>query len=166
MRRHGFRLTVSHETWMYSIAGALFLTGAIWLVFHYFVRVEGAFGPAPHMLERWWLRLHGAAAFAMLFLLGTIAVTHARQAWAARRNRLTGAIMASLNVLLVLTGYLLYYAGGEISRETISVLHWVLGLGFPLVIIAHVLKGRALRRSVASATRRPAPASTGLRIPS
>lgn len=151
---------------MYSIAGALFLTGAIWLVFHYFVRIEGAFGPGPHPLERWWLRLHGAAAFAMLFLLGTIAVTHARQAWAAHRNRVTGAIMASLNALLVVTGYLLYYSGGEMSRETISVMHWVLGLGFPLVIIAHVLKGRALRRSAGSAIRRQAPVSADLRIPS
>ena len=158
MRRNGFRLTLSHETWMYSVSGALFATGALWLVFHYFVRIEGAFGPAPHVLERWWLRLHGAAAFAMLFLLGTIAVNHARQAWVARRNRVTGTIMASLNALLVVTGYLLYYAGGETSRETVSLLHWVLGLGFPLVIVAHVVKGRALRRNAASATQRRAPA--------
>lgn len=149
MQRNGFRLTLSHEAWMYAVAGALFVTGALWLLFHYFVHVEGAFGPASHPLERWWLRLHGAAAFAMLFLLGTIAVNHAREAWVAQRNRITGSVLATLNALLVATGYLLYYAGAETARETISILHWVIGLGFPPIIVVHVLKGRALRRSAA-----------------
>jgi hypothetical protein len=46
-------------------------------------------------------------------------------------------------LLLTLTGYLLYYAGGEESRAVISITHWLTGLLVPALLTWHVLSGRS-----------------------
>jgi hypothetical protein len=60
------RLSMRHRQWIYWISALLFGSGALWLICHYFVRIEGEFGPAPHPLESWALRVHGAAAMLAL----------------------------------------------------------------------------------------------------
>jgi len=57
-----------------------------------------------------------------------------------------GIVSSSLLLLLTVTGYLLYYAGGEDTRPVISALHWVVGLSVPALLVWHVVAGR--RRSV------------------
>ena len=54
-------------------------------------------------------------------------------------------------LILILTGYLLYYAGDDQPRAMISLLHWVIGLGAPLAYAVHRLWGRfiATRSSAA-----------------
>jgi hypothetical protein len=52
-------------------------------------------------------------------------------------------------LLLTVTGYLLYYAGGEDSRPVISALHWAPGLAVPALVAWHVTSGR--RRNAADA---------------
>jgi hypothetical protein len=47
---------------------------------------------------------------------------------------------------LTLTGYLLYYVGAEAVRSVMSVVHWAIGLGLPLLTGWHVWRGRASRR--------------------
>jgi hypothetical protein len=46
-------------------------------------------------------------------------------------------------LLLTVTGYLLYYAGGEESRAAISIAHWIAGLLVPALLAWHVLSGRS-----------------------
>jgi hypothetical protein len=48
-------------------------------------------------------------------------------------------------VLLITSGYALYYFGSEESRPWISLLHWVLGLGAPLLLLWHIVSGRRTR---------------------
>ena len=76
----------------------MFATGALWLLFHYFVRVHGEFGDRPHALEIWWLRLHGAAAMLTLLVLGSLVPIHVRRGWHQRKNLLAGAILGTLAV--------------------------------------------------------------------
>jgi len=40
----------------------LWLTGALWLLFHYLLKRQGWL-VAVHPLETWWLRFHAAFAF-------------------------------------------------------------------------------------------------------
>jgi len=125
-----------------SLSIALLISGALWLVFHYFVTIGGEFGERRHPLEAWWLRLHGAAAMAFLIALGTLLPIHVRRAWQLGRNNLTGVAVLSVVAALVITGYGLYYAGGENLRVWISVVHWVIGLtGIP-VLILHASVGK------------------------
>lgn len=113
--------------------------------FHYFVKVQSEFWAQAHPLESCWLTLHGAASFAWLFLLGTVAFWRSWRAWQARRNRFTGAAFAAVNLLLAATGYLLYHAGGEALRGAVAVLHWPAGLAFAAFFAWHACSGRLSR---------------------
>ncbi|MEO7934425.1 MAG: DUF4405 domain-containing protein [Chthoniobacterales bacterium] len=124
----------------------LLLTGIFWAGLHRYGQVEGEFGPAPHPAEPWILRAHGAAAFAMLVLLGTLLPIHVKRSWKAGKNQFTGSVMLTFNFLLVLTGYGLYYAGNERLRGLTSWLHWWLGLTFPVALVWHIYAGRLSRK--------------------
>lgn len=147
MQPNSVRLSRPHEAWLYATAGLLFATGLLWLGFHYFIKVQGEFGPAPHPLETWWMKLHGAASFAWLFLLGSVALWHSWRAWMAGRNRASGASFAAANLLLAVTGYLLYYAGGEQFRGYLSILHWATGIACPALFVWHVVEGKLSRNA-------------------
>ncbi|MSQ59784.1 MAG: DUF4405 domain-containing protein [Betaproteobacteria bacterium] len=139
------RLSFRHQAWIYSVFGVLFVSGALWVLFHYFVKIEGEFGPTIHPLEPWWLKIHGAAVMVFLFLLGTLLLSHMETAWCIGRNIPTGVAFVSFNLILVVSGYMLYYFGGETARPIISLVHWVLGMAAPVIIGVHVWRGRAER---------------------
>ncbi len=137
------RLAQRHKRWVYWSVAMLFASGALWLLFHYFVRVHGEFGETPHPLEVWWLRLHGAAAMLVLIVVGSLLPVHIRVGWHQRRNLAAGVPLLALALLLALTGYALYYFGGEESRGWISVIHWAAGLVAGGVLVWHVIAGHA-----------------------
>jgi heme A synthase len=145
MRREGLRFSLRLRRWFYGVFGVLFVSGAAWLAFHQWGAVENEFGPAPNPAGPWLLRLHGAAAMAALVLLGILLPLHVRRAWHARRNRSHGVLMLGLCALLVVTGYALYYAGGEQIRHHAALIHDVLGLALPLFLIWHIVQGRRSR---------------------
>ena len=120
----------------------MFATGVLWLTFHYFVQVEGQFGPSPHPLEQWWLRLHGGAAMISLVVVGSLLPIHIRRGWHMRRNVLAGVSLSSMLVVLMLTGYALYYFGDERGRVWISAFHWCIGVAGPLILLWHIVSGR------------------------
>ncbi|HTS52246.1 MAG TPA: hypothetical protein VMH26_03140 [Burkholderiales bacterium] len=136
------RLSTGHRRWIYWSGTALFLTGALWLVFHYFVRTHGQFGETAHPLELWWLRLHGGFAMLVLVVIGSLLPIHVRRGWHQRKNLLAGCVLGVMALLLIGSGYALYYFGDEMTRPWISALHWILGLGAPLVLTWHVWRGR------------------------
>ena len=127
----GYRRTVN------VVAAGVWATGVLWLVFHYFLRAPGPFGPEPSPLEAWWLRLHGAFAFGAVWTVGLLSASHLLNGWASGRRRHSGVALLAVAVVLSLTGYLLYYASGDAVRAVIAMLHWVLGLGAPLVFAWH-----------------------------
>ena len=136
------RLSDGHRLWVVWTGGVLFATGVLWLMFHYFVRTQGEFGPGPHPLEHWWLRLHGAAAMLALVVVGSLLPIHVRRGWHQRRNLPLGVALFSALLLLTLSGYVLYYAGGEQTRAAISLFHWIVGVASPLVMVWHIANGR------------------------
>jgi hypothetical protein len=137
------RLSTGHKQWIYWAAALLFGSGVLWLICHYFVRIEGEFGPAPHPMESWALRVHGAAAMVALVVAGSLIPIHARRGWQQRRNLLPGIALAAVLLLLTASGYALYYFAGEQARPLLSVLHWGVGLGTPGLLLWHIASGRA-----------------------
>ena len=141
--------TVRFEPWhrrlIYAVFGAMFATGVLWLLFHTFVRISTPFGDGPHGLESWWLKLHGLAAMMGLLVLGSLIFTHVRYAWKARRNIASGIVLLTSNIVLVATGYALYYFGGEQTRPMISLIHWGVGVALVLVMVAHIVMGHRVR---------------------
>ena len=142
MRRNSAKLSRRHQSWLYTILVLLYGSGVLWACLHYFVRTAGDLGELPHPAEPWSLKLHGAAAMVFLVILGTLLPGHVRFAWHARRNRPNGIFLLTLLGFLVLTGYGLYYLGGETTRSWTSWSHLVVGLVLPVILVLHIWVGR------------------------
>jgi hypothetical protein len=130
---------------LYIIGIGVWLSGGLWLLFHYFLVKQGEFGPVANPLEPWWLKLHGAFAFAAVWMFGLLWGVHITKAWPHQRRRWSGGMLAGIFFLLILTGYLLYYIGDDKIRPLVSVLHWGIGLAGPIFFVWHRLNLRARR---------------------
>lgn len=146
MRRR-LSLSRNRRLSIYVTTGALTLSGVAWLACQHWILVEGEFGLTPHPSAPWWLRLHGAGAMIFLVLLGTLLRDHVLAGWRSGRNRLSGTGLLSFSLWLTLTGYGLYYVGGEFVRLWLARLHWLPGLLWPVVLIVHIWLGHKTRVS-------------------
>lgn len=141
------RLGVGFRRALYAIALGVWATGGLWLLFHYFLRQQGQFGPQINPLEPWWLKLHGAFAFAALWVTGLLSAHHIGNGWASGRRRWSGVVMLGLCAALIATGYGLYYSGEESIRQIVSYAHWPLGLAAPILFLWHRVFGGVGRRA-------------------
>lgn len=132
----------------------LWASGLLWLLFHYLLRKQGAFGSEPHPLEPLWLKVHGAFAFAGLFMFGLIWGAHVVNGWSTGRRRWSGGAVIGLVLVLTLTGYLLYYAGDDGIRGAVSLTHWLVGLGGLAVFLLHRFARDGESRRQSSGRRR------------
>jgi hypothetical protein len=137
---------------VYVVAAGLTLTGAGWLTVHYFLQRRGPFGPEANPWEPWWLKAHGALAFAALWLGGLVWGVHVRAGWSARRRRWSGGIVLGVLLMLIVSGYLLSYAGDDQLRGWVSRAHWIVGLAAPGTFLVHRFAGEAGRQPGASST--------------
>ena len=122
---------------VYAVGFGVWATGCGWLVFHFFLRRQGDFGPEPSPAEPWWLKAHGAFGFAALWTFGLLWGVHIVAGWRSKRRRWSGALMFALFALLILSGWLLYYAGDDALRGAVSYAHWIVGLGAPALFLWH-----------------------------
>ena len=90
-------------------------------------------------------KLHGAAAMAILVLIGMLLSAHVRFAWRARRNPGDGSLFLGTFGILTITGYGLYYAGGETLRAWTSWIHLAVGLALPVLLLLHIWLGKRTR---------------------
>lgn len=127
----------------------LWLTGFVWLGFHYFGRVEGEFGPEINPIETWMLRLHGLFVIPAYVGLGSLLITHIPLGWKDRAQRPAAIALTTIFALLIISGYALYYVGTVELRDFSSLFHWIVGLAAPTVFIWHYR-----RRYAAQAARR------------
>lgn len=144
-KRPSMELTSRRKYLVYAIVVSTWLSGVIWIALHYFFAQHGEFGAEPNPFEFWFLALHGACAFAALWLAGWIWTTHIVPWWSARRRRNSGIVLIGLVVLLIVSGYLLYYASGDALREWVSIVHWSVGLAVAIPMIVHALRSRRYR---------------------
>lgn len=144
VRRSG-RLPRWQEWSVYLALGLLIATGIAWLLLEKFVRVNGEFGPEHHPAEHMVLIAHGAAAYAFLIIGGAMVPVHITLGWNTRRNLKSGLMLAGTCVILAVTALGLYYVGDEISRNWVSITHWVIGLVVIPALLIHALIGRSGR---------------------
>lgn len=155
-RQPPIRLSARHRRAVYASLFALWLSGGLWLVFHYFLQRPGAFGDEPHVLEPWWLRLHGLTMMVVLVTAGSVIVHHAGRAWQLGKNRLVGALLTGILLWLALTGYALYYFSSDDTQAWLPWLHWLPGLALPLAVVMHVRRGKRRRQPGATGKAPPA----------
>ena len=128
----------------------LWLSGAAWLLLHYYGQVAGEFGPETNPLEPWFLRVHGLVLIPALLGFGGLFVVHIPKGWKNSYQRNVGIALTAALATLIITGYMLYYVGDEWLRDWTSIIHWALGLAIPALFIWHYLHARWIRRSVKS----------------
>lgn len=145
--RHSINLRLErwHRRAIYLSTALLLVSGAAWLLLRYFMRPVGEFGQLPHPLEPWSMKLHGGAAMLMLFFLGSLLNSHIRRAIKGDRNLVTGWGMVAVMLLLVATGFGLYYIAGDSDRPLWSAIHWIIGLGASVLFLLHIIIGRRSR---------------------
>ena len=139
------RLKPFNRRFFYGVFALLFLTGAAWAYWNVLLPSPGDF---VRSAKSWAMKTHGAAAMAILVLIGMLLIDHVRFAWRARRNRGNGLLFLSTFAVLTITGYGLYYAGGESLRAWTSAIHLAVGLAMPLLLIVHIWLGKKTRPAV------------------
>ena len=142
---HGSRLSAGQRRATYAALVGAWSTGVLWLIFHYFLQRQGEFAIEPHPLERWWLRLHGLCAFALLFLGGMLWGKHVKPGLAWPKRRPSGLVISFALCALAATGFLLYYADEGVLRDVSGVAHWLVGLLLALPVVVHCLPTRPQR---------------------
>jgi cation transport ATPase len=159
LRPDSIRLKSLQKYFLYAVLVLLFLSGVAWTYWNYLAASAGDFEISA---KTWAMKIHGAAAMAVLVLIGMLLTGHVRFAWRAHRNRANGSVFLSAFAILTITGYGLYYAGGERLRAWTSWIHFVVGLALPILLLIHIFLGRRTRHS-ASTRSRSRPASRGVK---
>ena len=125
---------------VYGVTAALVLTGLLWWLLDANRGDNGA-----GATQVWTLRLHGFVAMLGLVFFGSLLSSHIRIAWDVNRNRVLGVTLGGVAITLALTGYGLYYLGGELSRSVASWLHFIFGVSLPVLLWQHIKRGRRLQ---------------------
>jgi cation transport ATPase len=141
-RPDSIRLKRLQRYFLYAVLALLFLSGVTWAYWNYLGVSTGDFEISA---KAWAMKIHGAAAMAILVLIGMLLSAHVRFAWRARRNRANGSVFLSAFAVLTITGYGLYYAGGERLRAWTSWIHLAVGLALPVLLLIHIFLGRRTR---------------------
>ena len=142
VRPESIRLKRSHRWCLYLVLVLLFVSGAAWAYWNYLVAEPS---DVLASTKSWAMKIHGAAAMASLVLIGTLLAGHIKFAWRARRNRVNGVVLLFVFCILTVSGYMLYYAGGEQLRAWTSWIHLGLGLSIPVLIALHLTLGKRTR---------------------
>ena len=139
------RLRRLQRYFLYAVLVLVFLSGVAWECWNYLAASPGEFEMSA---KAWAMKIHGAAAMAVLVLVGMLLNEHVRLAWRARRNRANGSVFLGAFAFLTITGYGLYYAGGERLRAWTSWIHLVIGLVLPILLLIHIFLGKRTRPTV------------------
>ena len=134
-----------HRRSSHAVLILLLATGLAHWVLHDWFQTQGEFGVQPNPLEPWMLRLHGAAAMLGLMVFGSLFQVHVRRFWRLGRNRRAGGTFLACALLLIGSGYGLYYLGGETSRALCRQLHIVIGVAALPAFLVHWWRGRILQ---------------------
>jgi hypothetical protein len=127
------------KTWINFVGIGVWFTGLGWVIVHFLIKPQDPLSFANSSSEPLWLKIHGAFAFLALWTGGMLWGIHVVKAWGARRHRWSGSTLFGAFLILIVTGYLLYYVADDRTRNAISWIHWLLGLALPLAYLVHRL---------------------------
>jgi hypothetical protein len=137
--RRTISLTRGEKWFVYSASGGVWLTGMLWLVYKYFLRIEGEFGPEHNPLEALWQKLHGGFGYYAAFAFGLLWSVHVVRGWNANWRRWSGGTLFGTTTFLTISGVALYYVSGDAWRDGIGIAHWAAGVTALAAFLVHWL---------------------------
>jgi hypothetical protein len=138
---------------IYCILGILWVSGCVWLVLDEFFARAGEFGPMPNPWQPAVLLIHGVVSIVALYLLGWVSARHVLRWWPGGLRRLSGGTLAVCLVLLVVTGFALFFVSDDQWQRAAVLSHDALGL---IVTVFGIQHWFFARRSAASRPEHPA----------
>jgi len=126
---------------LYATAALLWSTGVVWLVLHYVFPQSSTFGALPNPWEAPLMRAHGLIAVCAVFLIGWMMAVHVTVRWASEHNRRSGLVLGSVALLLILSGYALYYTTGS-PHDAAALAHEAIGVLSPAAALGHWWRNR------------------------
>jgi hypothetical protein len=142
----GVPLSKLQERWVHITFIGLLFSGVGWLILHHFFLIKGSFGVEENPYQVWCLKVHGAAAMGFMVVLGALIPIHMRRNWLIHRNVGSAVPLVLSIVVMIVTGYGLYYVGSEHWRPWISAIHWIAGLLSVPALTVHVMLARKERK--------------------
>ena len=134
---HYMRMPRRRRFAVYLIVGALWLTGCLWLYLDEFRAQHDQFGATPHPLESPMLLLHGILAILSMYLFGWISARHILRWWSGGLRRLSGGTLTAALVVLVVSGFALFFLVDDQLQHSAALIHDVLGLAVTVFAIQH-----------------------------
>jgi hypothetical protein len=136
LRAAGVTLPRGIRATLYGVGALLWVSGTVWLVLHYVFPQSTAFGPLPNPWEAPLMRAHGLLAVCAVFLIGWMMAAHVTPHWVSGRNRRSGLALAGAALLLILSGYALYYTTGA-PHDAAAIAHQAVGVLSLAAALAH-----------------------------
>ena len=126
---------------LYGVGAVLWVSGAVWLALHHVFPQSTPFGLLPNPWEAPLMRAHGLIAVCAVFLIGWMMAAHVTRRWARGRNRRSGLVLGGVALLLIVSGYALYYITGS-PHDAAAVAHEAIGILSPVAALAHWWRNR------------------------
>ncbi len=142
MRLIELRLRTALRRVLYTVLATSWATGIAFYTLRRWFQIEGDFGLETHHWQQPILQMHGAAAFAMLMLIGAMLANHVPAGWRSGRSRVHGVVLACSMSVMAISAWCLYYLGVEDIRTWIANVHLLIGLTMPIQIGVHIWIGR------------------------
>ena len=94
----------------------------------------------PHPLNNLFRQIHGWMAALFLVLLGFMLSVHIEKKWKRHLRRFEGGLHLSIWILLIVSGWLIYYPPEWINFEWIKWVHIILGFVICVFFPLHALR--------------------------
>lgn len=147
------RMPLRQRWFIYGVLGGLWLSGCAWLVLDQFFKRPGQFGFAPSPWQPPLLLLHGVVAIFGMYLLGWVTARHVVRWWPGRLRRRSGATLTLFLLLLVTSGFALFFLSDDRWQRFTAVSHDLLGVAVTVFGVQHWFFAR--RRDMRNAASRP-----------
>lgn len=128
---------------LFALYATAWCSGITFFVLKTWFVVDGDFGPFKHPWQFPSLQIHGAAAFLMMITFGFLLGAHVQYTWGIKKRKKSGVAIVTMNVLLMMSAYLLYYIVQNELRNIIEYVHLAIGFALPFALLFHIWKRRS-----------------------
>jgi hypothetical protein len=136
----------SLKTSIRLLINLLWASGIVFFILNSWYEVEGEFGLEKHALQLPTLQIHGLLAFISMITFGYLLRSHTEIAFKIKPIKKSGLLLLAGIIILIITGYLLYYTSHQYLRAMSIYIHLGVGGLLPVSLILHIHCTKRIKR--------------------